>query len=77
MTDTNAALRNIAFNLFLQSSQTAYRLLYANLLPIENCNTGRVIATILQLGKTLNKEWGSLLATNVTNDTTHNKKPPI
>ena len=73
MTDTDITLRNIALNLFLQSSQTAYGLLYANLLPIENCNTSRVIATILQLGKSLNKEWGSLLATNVTNDTTHNK----
>ena len=72
MTDAHNTTDGIAaIDLLRQNFESSLSFCYLQARLTLNADAGRVIAPVLQLGKTLQKDRGRLTVTRVTNDSTH------
>ena len=72
VTNAHGAHRHIARQFCTQCIQAAHALIHTNSALFHHRDASRVIAAILQFAHAVQQKGSSLIATNVTNDTTHN-----
>ena len=72
VTDAHRAHRHIASQFCTQCIQATHTFIHANSALFHHRDASRVIAAILQFAHAVQQKGSSLIATNVTNDTTHN-----
>ena len=61
---------------FLQYLKAPLRLRHIDLLTVKYSDPGRIVPSVFQFGKTVKKDRGRLLFSNITYNTTHNNFLP-
>ena len=78
MTDSKLTRKQLAsMSQFIQHFQPSHCFFHIDFLSVINCNTGRVISSVLQLLQSLKQDWRCLTLSYITYNSTHNECSPF